>query len=1562
MRQGGGALPGRRERMFGGGVLAALLLAAPAYAACTNTGGVNVGFDALTGSVPMDANCSCTQNCTRGFRCYPPILDGPSYQLFPAGCNPKAQSCTVRATVPVQFPGNSQGLLTPGSGARLDWTNATTTLVGSCGYLGGDIFNDKGSAWIEVGGFTCSAGPASAGSYTLLAQVCIAGCPQPLNQRQSSTTVDLSATQLTALFCKKPPVHGCPEDGPAGTCCLGPGGGSSPGGGGPGFGGPGTGPGAYLYYLAGGVGNANWPGAALWTPTLGRYWSHTYAERIVLDPDQTHVWLITRYGTFREFSGLSGGAYSTAKPTDEHRKLTRTATGWELKDLDGAIEDFDAAGRWTQTVDRNGNARVADYSSGPLTRVTLPDGRREDFFYNPSGKLAEIRQIGVGGTAQRSWLYTWTGDDLTRIDRPDGTALELHYDDPRFPGYLTRRDLVSTDFVHRVEAAWELDAAGNVARTWKGDPSATGTNAVEVYTFSYTNPTLPSQSVVTDPLGQTTTYALSRDTGSSKPRVTQIQGDCPVCGTGPNTVLVYGDVANPLLPTQTTDGRGIVVQYAYDANGRMISKTEAAGTPLARTTTYQYGNTSFPAFPTRVDAPSTAGGSATRTTVLAYNAAGDLETRTLQGAEAGSSFTYATTATFNAAGQPLTVDPPGYGTADATTTTYDSTRGNLLPLTRTDPLTGATTFGYDAFNRRTSLTDPNGVQTATAYDSLDRVTSVTRKGATAAGDLVTTYAYNTFGDLFRTAMPRGNVVEYGYDAAGRLTSIERKPDASTHGDRTFYTLDAYGHRTKEELQSWNGSAWVSASFTSYVYSSRCHLDRTIYPGGAVTEYAYDCDGNLEKVWDANHPKASNPSPTQTYAYDLLNRLSSVLQPWTAAAGGNAVISYGYDIQDHLNKVTDAEGNVTTYAYGDRDLMTSQVSPASGTTTYAYNEHAELTSQIDARGIAMSRIVDALDRATAVTYPTPDLDVAYTYDDPAVAFSKGRLTRIARGTVTIDYRYDRFGRLIQDGELAYVYDANGNPTSLVYPGGVTAVTTYDFADRPASLLAQRAGKPDQSLVSSASYLPYGPLASLTLGNGLTEAHAFTQRYFPSAITLGSPSNLLSWTYATDNVGNISSIADLLNPARNRTFGYQDVQYFLTRGDGPWGNRSWTYDKIGNRLTEVHSGTTDTYTYQLVPPPGNGHSPILSSIQLGAGSSRTYQYGAAGHLEKIMQGAVATTFTNDDAGHLSALDTTSPSAGVAFRYDGRDYLTLADTAALPFPDGFETGDLCAWSAALGVTILPTCAAKPAVHPTYSSEGLLHALQRSTAPRSSYVFHFAGRPVAQLDLTGATEAWKFLTTDHLGTPIVATTTTGGALWQGGFEPFGTDWNGAGGAGVFLRLPGQWEEGVWKSSYFLSGTYYNLFRWYGWAEGRYTAPDLIKRADFFLYTRSNPVNSIDPLGLAKITNKSCQVVMIKTEHDQPTPRLTPLAPGHSSDADGLYANCGQICGAGVRGKVYKINDFTDVVLEGGCNGDCVRWSYSSPFSALSDMIDLRTGWQGDDFFKRPETQNWPKPPSCCR
>jgi YD repeat-containing protein len=143
---------------------------------------------------------------------------------------------------------------------------------------------------------------------------------------------------------------------------------------------------------------------------------------------------------------------------------------------------------------------------------------------------------------------------------------------------------------------------------------------------------------------------------------------------------------------------------------------------------------------------------------------------------------------------------------------------------------------------------------------------------------------------------------------------------STHGERTFYTLDAAGNRVLEELQSWDGSGWVTASQTGFEYSTRCHLDKVTsgFPGEqSVTEYAYDCNGNLEQVWDANHPSAG-PSST-TYVYDELDRLTAVVQPWGGSGGGDVTTGYEYDVQDHMTGVLDAEGTATFYEYSDRAL-------------------------------------------------------------------------------------------------------------------------------------------------------------------------------------------------------------------------------------------------------------------------------------------------------------------------------------------------------------------------------------------------------------------------------------------------------------------------------------------------------------------------------------------------------------------------------------------------------------------------------------------------------------------
>jgi YD repeat-containing protein len=288
--------------------------------------------------------------------------------------------------------------------------------------------------------------------------------------------------------------------------------------------------------MAGGAGRDDSPGVAAWRTALGRYWSHDYAERIIEDPDDSHVWLITRFATFREFSNLVGGVYTTVSPSDEFRTLERTGIGWTLTDLDGTVTEFDDDGLWLSTTDRNGNTKAGTYSAAELTTVAFPDGRSEAFTYHLDGKLATITEIGTDGLATLTWGYTWSGDDLVRIDRPDGTAWVFTYDTV-LPGYMTLMELEGTDTSRRVEQGWEYDTAGNAYRTWRGAATFTDPDAVDTWELAFDDPVAPTETTVTDPLGQSAVYEIEREPGSGKPRVVSVAGGCPACGLDSDTQL-----------------------------------------------------------------------------------------------------------------------------------------------------------------------------------------------------------------------------------------------------------------------------------------------------------------------------------------------------------------------------------------------------------------------------------------------------------------------------------------------------------------------------------------------------------------------------------------------------------------------------------------------------------------------------------------------------------------------------------------------------------------------------------------------------------------------------------------------------------------------------------------------------------------------------------------------------------------------------------------------------------------------------------------------------------------
>jgi RHS repeat-associated protein len=326
--------------------------------------------------------------------------------------------------------------------------------------------------------------------------------------------------------------------------------------------------------------------------------------------------------------------------------------------------------------------------------------------------------------------------------------------------------------------------------------------------------------------------------------------------------------------------------------------------------------------------------------------------------------------------------------------------------------------------------------------------------------------------------------------------------------------------------------------------------------------------------------------------------------------------------------------------------------------------------------------------------------------------------------------------------------------------------------------------------------------------------------------------LDWTYSTDGVGNVTAIDDA-NPSNpDRSFGYQPYQYFLTSAQGPatWATHLWSYDREGN---VIRNGLAKLYVYQQNAAT-TGNTPLLAHVDSGLANKVYYTYDEDGRL-KHTDGTPATWtqyFVFDEEVRLTRLQMKGGQP-VDFRYDGRGFLSLGTRAS----DGLE------------------------LRPIYSSSGVYLGARRTPVSGDEEleaVLYFAGRPVAQWKKVGtATATLTYLTTDHLGTPILATDASQSTLWSGGFEPYGRDADNASGIGLTLRLPGQLEDPLWQDANLDTEVYYNVNRWYEPGTGRYASFDPLLRwssiqVPAFSYVEANPIGLSDWLGLVT-ARKDC-------------------------------------------------------------------------------------------------------------
>lgn len=258
----------------------------------------------------------------------------------------------------------------------------------------------------------------------------------------------------------------------------------------------------------------------------------------------------------------------------EHYDTSGRVTRVENQKGQGISYTYDANGAKQQTIsDDNGNSVSLGYTDGRLTSITRNDGSTYQFGFNADGMLASITYPGATSPQK-----------------------QFRYEDTRFSKALTG----VTDEKGQIYSTFTYDAQGRAIRT----EHASGTESVDVeYVDGFTRRLANS-------LGKKTTYYYQEVDGAK--RVISIHGEASANCAAANKGYTYdgnGFVAS------ATDWEGNVTTYTRDALGRELSRTEADGTPQARTTTTEWHQVFN--VPTKITTPTTI-------TTFSYDGAGSL--------------------------------------------------------------------------------------------------------------------------------------------------------------------------------------------------------------------------------------------------------------------------------------------------------------------------------------------------------------------------------------------------------------------------------------------------------------------------------------------------------------------------------------------------------------------------------------------------------------------------------------------------------------------------------------------------------------------------------------------------------------------------------------------------------------------------------------------------------------------------------------------------------------------------------------------------------------------------
>jgi RHS repeat-associated protein len=599
------------------------------------------------------------------------------------------------------------------------------------------------------------------------------------------------------------------------------------------------------------------------------------------------------------------------------------------------------------------------------------------------------------------------------------------------------------------------------------------------------------------------------------------------------------------------------------------------------------------------------------------------------------------------------------GAGDWINYSYDTGDGVLL--SRVDAVS-TNTYGYDSTYRRlNSITYANGLGSESfANSSLGDVTS-----HTDARGFSTIFQYNNRRQLTNTVAPTNVAVTIAFDAVGNQASV-------TDARKVSYT-NIWTATRKLSSVIFPATAQGTATITN-LYDNRDSLVETLDAYKQPTLYTNDLAGRLIS--------ASDPfKRTSNLGYD-----GDGHQLFTVNAAGETN-SQTRDARGKLIQLTDGAGHFSTRVYDAAGNQTNLInrngktwqfqfdaanrvhtvtSPRNHQTVITYN-HAGLPSSVtDAAQQPTYFYYDAKKRLTNRTDNVAATYYSYDANDNGV--------NVSENCKTNTWTYDAYNRVqsYQDVNgflLQYRYDANGNLTNLVYPGGRNVFYSYDsfnhltnvmdWSGRKSSfaydlnshvtsivrpnashctMAYDNAGQCTNVLEQMSNSLPiaifkYGWTNTGNMGFEFVAPQPHVLTVPTRTMTYDDDNRLLTvngQAVASDSSGNLTNaplanglFATLAYDARNRLINVtQSVPSVATQ---------YAYDALGNRVAMTNGTTSTTF----VVNPNSALPQVLMRIRNGVTNYYIYGSGLLYQITETATGTNTLTYHYDSRGSTIAL---------------------------------------------------------------------------------------------------------------------------------------------------------------------------------------------------------------------------------------------------------------------------------------------------------------------------------------